>query len=59
MTRLKDLFRSAYDYFAMLRLPDSPTLYDYLILSTMDIIATFNWDPFLLQAYVCNKVVIH
>lgn len=40
------------DYFATLHLPPSPTIYDYLILSLRekDFIATFNWDPFLLQA---------
>jgi hypothetical protein len=39
-------------YFAALQLPESPTLYDYLILSLResDYIATFNWDPFLAQA---------
>ncbi|CAN5525127.1 hypothetical protein BH20VER3_BH20VER3_00050 [soil metagenome] len=39
-------------YFASLALPDSPTLYDHLVLSlrSKDVIATFNWDPFLWQA---------
>jgi hypothetical protein len=39
-------------YFAALQLPEEPTLYDYLILSMTedDVIATFNWDPFLIQA---------
>lgn len=42
-----------YDYFQNLQLPNSPTIYDYLVLSLRkkDLIATFNWDPFLLQAY--------
>lgn len=41
-----------YDYFADLHLPSEPTIYDYLILGLRekDIIATFNWDPFLVQA---------
>lgn len=45
--------KSLYDYFASLELPDSPTVYDYLILSLTgkDVIATFNWDPLLIQAY--------
>ena len=49
----------AYEYFRSLSLPDQPTLYDYLILGLRDkdIIATFNWDPFLLQAYMRNEVV--
>lgn len=41
-----------YNYFNSLALPDEPTLYDHLILSlrSKDVIATFNWDPFLIQA---------
>lgn len=47
-----------YRYFASLEIPDAPTIYDFLVLSLTqkDIIATFNWDPLLLQAYVrCNR----
>lgn len=42
-----------YNYFSQLELPEEPTLYDYLILSlrSKDCIATFNWDPLLVQAY--------
>lgn len=45
-----------YDYFNSLILPDHPTIYDYLVLSLRDkdVIATFNWDPFLTQAYRRN-----
>lgn len=41
------------DYFSSLVLPDTPTIYDYLLagLRKKDIIATFNWDPLLMQAY--------
>jgi len=41
-------------------LPDTPTIYDYLVLSLRekDLIATFNWDPFLLQACIRNQKVI-
>jgi hypothetical protein len=41
------------DYFSELRLPETPTLYDILVLSLRqkDVIATFNWDPFLIQAW--------
>jgi hypothetical protein len=48
-----------YDYFSGMELPDEPTLYDYLILSLRktDVIATFNWDPFLAQAYRRNMHV--
>lgn len=48
-----------HEYFSEMRLPDEPTIYDYLILSLRekDLIATFNWDPFLLQAYIRNEAV--
>lgn len=53
-TVLEQLEERLYDYFAALELPPSPTVYDYLVLSLTDrdAIATFNWDPLLLQAYV-------
>lgn len=43
-------------HYQQMQIPDSPTLYDYLILSLRkkDCIATFNWDPLLIQAY--NRV---
>lgn len=43
-------------YFAQLRLPEAPTLYDHLVLSlrSKDVIATFNWDPFLFDACARN-----
>ena len=46
-----------FEYFASLELPDEPTLYDHLVLSlrSKDVIATFNWDPFLVQAMVRNS----
>lgn len=49
--------KSVQSYFSELSLPEEPTIYDYLILSLRhekDVIATFNWDPFLLQAYYRN-----
>lgn len=48
------------DYFGEMELPDEATLYDYLVLSLRekDIIATFNWDPFLAQAFQRNMNVI-
>ena len=41
-------------YFSKFEIPDEPTIYDFLILSLRekDLIATFNWDPLLLQAYI-------
>ena len=43
-------------HYCQMHIPDNPTLYDYLILSlrNKDCIATFNWDPLLIQAY--NRV---
>lgn len=44
-------------YFRKLELPDYPTIHDYLVLSlrSKDVIATFNWDPLLWQAYYRNS----
>lgn len=44
-------------YFGNMQLPDAPTIYDYMILAlrSKDLIATFNWDPFLYQAYTRSK----
>jgi hypothetical protein len=41
-------------YFSEIEIPDEPTIYDHLILSLRekDLIATFNWDPLLVQACV-------
>jgi hypothetical protein len=46
------LEEAVFGYFSSLRLPDTPTIYDHLIwaLRPKDVIATFNWDPFLIQA---------
>lgn len=46
-------------YFELLVLPEAPTLYDYLLLSLRenDLIATFNWDPFLARAFMRNRGV--
>jgi hypothetical protein len=53
---IEELEHRVHDYFAEMQLPDEPTLYDLLVLSLRpkDIIATFNWDPFLWQAYQRN-----
>jgi len=47
---------SVREYFVDLLLPSTATMYDRLILSLRpkDVIATFNWDPFLIQAYRRN-----
>ncbi|NKE71905.1 hypothetical protein [Candidatus Manganitrophus noduliformans] len=48
---------AVYTYFESLELPEGPTLYDHLILSLRrkDVIATFNWDPFLWNACHRNR----
>ena len=45
-----------YKYFKQMQITDNPTIYDHLLLSLRDkdIVATFNWDPFLIQAYQRN-----
>jgi len=52
-----DIESRVQSYFAALQLPETPTLYDYLLLSLRDkdYIATFNWDPFLVKAFMRNK----
>ncbi len=52
-----EIENQVYDYFKDMKLPDNEaTIYDYLVLSLRprDLIATFNWDPFLYQAFVRN-----
>lgn len=48
-----ELERQVYGYFSKLLLPETATDYDYLLLSLRpkDLIATFNWDPLLVQAF--------
>lgn len=48
----EELEYEVYNYFYSMELPDEPTIYDHLVLSLRDkdFIATFNWDPFLVQA---------
>lgn len=52
----RELEERVYEYFDQMRLPDTPTLYDHLLLSLRpkDVIATFNWDPLLIQAATRN-----
>lgn len=55
--RLQIIEKKIYNYFFSLKLPATPTIYDYLVLSLRkkDLIATFNWDPFLWQAFERNS----
>ncbi len=51
---LEILENRIFDYFVEFKIPVEVTIYDFLILSLRekDIIATFNWDPLLMQAYL-------
>jgi hypothetical protein len=54
-----EIERRVYDYFKDMTLPDNEaTIYDYLVLSLRpkDLIATFNWDPFLYHAFCRNSL---
>lgn len=53
----KNIEQKIYRYFDKILMSDSPTIYDYLILSLRkkDVIATFNWDPLLIQAAWKNR----
>lgn len=56
LTKCEEIELIVSNYFDQLELPDVPTIYDHLVLSLRetDVIATFNWDPFLIQAYRRN-----
>ena len=47
-----ELEKAIFDYFDKFEIPDEPIIYDYLLLGLKenDLIASFNWDPFLIQA---------
>ncbi|WP_368280344.1 hypothetical protein [Enterocloster citroniae] len=48
----EELENIIWEYMSNYQLPDNPTIYDFLIMSltSKDLIATFNWDPLLVQA---------
>lgn len=48
-----ELENRIYQYMSDYVIPDSPTVYDFLLLSltSKDLVATFNWDPLLVQSY--------
>lgn len=54
---IKEIERRVTNYFKDMKLPNEPTIYDYLVLSLRprDLVATFNWDPFLYQAFNRNR----
>jgi hypothetical protein len=57
---VRDINEAVENYFSKMELPDEATIYDYLVLSlrSKDIIATFNWDPFLAQAFQRNMHIV-
>lgn len=48
-------------YMSGFEIPEQPTVYDFLILSlsSKDLIATFNWDPLLVQALNRCREITH
>lgn len=56
---IKEIEKRVHAYFKYMELPDKATIYDHLVLSLRpnDLIASFNWDPFLFQAYTRNRKV--
>ena len=56
---LKRIEQLLHSYFHNLELPTHATIYDHLVLGLRrkDIIATFNWDPFLMLAHRRNRHV--
>ena len=55
-TLAQEMENKIYNYFSSLQITDELTIYDYLILflRKKDCIATFNWDPILIQALARN-----
>ena len=54
-----EIEKRLYNYFDSMEIPEKPTIYDYLLLSltSKDVVATFNWDPLLIQAFVrCSRI---
>ena len=54
---LREIEQRIQTYFNDMELPPEPTIYDYMVLALRgkDLIATFNWDPFLYQAFIRNQ----
>jgi len=54
---VKEIESRVQEYFSQLLIPEKATIYDYLVLSLRekDLIASFNWDPFLALAWKRNS----
>jgi len=57
---LREIERRVKAYFTALSLPSQATLYDRLLVSLRptDAVFTFNWDPFLFDAYQRNRAAV-
>lgn len=57
---VREIERRIYAYFDALSLPSQATLYDRLLVSLRptDAVFTFNWDPFLFDAYQRNRAEV-
>lgn len=55
--KVEEIQKIVEEYFDQLELPNKPTIYDHLVLSLRDtdLIATFNWDPLLIHAFLRNR----
>ena len=58
-TLMREIESRVREYFSSLRLPHEATLYDLLLLSLRekDVVATFNWDPFLARTFKRNRSI--
>lgn len=56
----REVERRVRDYFSNLSLPECATIYDRILISlrSTDAVFTFNWDPFLFDAYQRNRGVV-
>ena len=56
----REIERRIENYFSSLNLPQEATIYDRILLSLRpgDAVFTFNWDPFLFDAYVRNRNIV-
>ena len=54
---LEKIEKQIENYFSSMQLPDETTIYDHLLLSLQpgDAIISFNWDPFLFDAFSRNR----
>ena len=54
---VQELENAIREYFSELEIPDELTVYDFLVLglTKKDLIASFNWDPLLYQAWIRSR----